>query len=144
VEERGAALDRGAAEVSVQAVLQAALADCLRGAGGLDGVAVFDAPPVRGALPYVVIEEAVLGDWSTKDMAGREGRLAVTIRDGGERPVRLRGLAGAAEDAVLGMAGEVGEGWRVASLVLVRSRLVREGAGWVSVSEFRVRVLREG
>ena len=126
--------------MSVQAILQAAVVASLE---GLDVTGVFDAPPVRCALPYAVVEEAVLADWGTKDMAGREGRLAVSIHDGGERPARLRVLAGAAEDAVSGMAREIGEGWRVASLVFVRSRIVRDGVRWVAVSEWRVRMLKE-
>jgi hypothetical protein len=127
--------------MSVQALMQAAVVAAL---DGLDVTGVFDAPPVRGALPYAVVEEAVLADWSTKDMAGREGRLAVSIFDGGERPVRLRVLAGAAEDAVGAMARELGEGWRMASLVFVRSRIVRDGVRWVAMSEWRVRILKEG
>lgn len=128
--------------MSVQAMLQAAMAAALE---GLDVTGVFDAPPVRAGLPYAVVEEAVLADWSTKDMAGREGRLAVLVHDSGERPVRLRGLAGAAEDAIAGMTRELGEGWRVVTLVLARSRIVRERDGrWVAMSEWRVRMLKEG
>jgi len=126
--------------MSVQAMLQAAMVAAL---DGLEVTGVFDAPPVRCALPYAVVEEAVLADWSTKDMDGREGRLAVSLYDGGERPVRLRVLAGAAEDAVGAMPREIGEGWRVASLVFVRSRIVREGVRWVAVGEWRVRMLKE-
>ena len=121
-------------------MLQAAVVASLE---GLDVTGVFDAPPVRCALPYAVVEEAVLADWSTKDMAGREGRLAVSIHGGGERPARLRVLAGAAEDAVGAMPRELGEGWRVTSLVFVRGRIVREGVRWVAVSEWRVRMLKE-
>lgn len=130
--------------MSAAARLQAALADALRAADGLAALtAVFDAPPVRAALPHATVEETVLADWSTKDMAGREGRAAVTLRDGGERPVRLRELAGAAEEAVLAMPRELGGGWRIASLVFVRGRVVREGQGWTATSEFRVRMLKE-
>lgn len=126
--------------MSVQALLSAAMAEAL---SGLE-VAVFDAPPVRAARPYAVIEEAVLSDWSTKDMAGREGRLAVTLSDGGERPVRLRALAGEIEDAIDAMSGDLGEGWRVVTLMLARSRIVREGESrWMAMSEWRVRILRE-
>jgi hypothetical protein len=130
--------------MSARARLHAAIAAALRGGEGLDALtAVFDAPPVRSALPHATIEEAVLADWGTKDMAGREGRAAVTLRDGGERPVRLRALAGAAEDAVLAMPRDLGGGWRIASLVFVRGRIAREGTGWAAASEFRVRMLKE-
>ncbi|AJP73131.1 tail completion protein gp17 [Sphingomonas hengshuiensis] len=133
--------------MSVQGILQEALRAALAGHAPLAGAvtAIFDAPPVRAARPYALIDEAVLVDWGTKDMAGREGRIAVRIFDSGERPVRLRGLAGAAEDAVAAMPVVLGEGWRIASLVLLRSRIVREGeARWVATSEWRVRLLRSG
>lgn len=131
--------------MSVQELLQAGLKAALEDHAPLADVVtgVFDAPPARGALPYALVEEAVLADWSTKDMAGREGRVAIAIRDGGERPVRLRALAGAAEDAVEAMPRALGEGWAVASLVLVRGRIQREGDGrWLAISEYRVRMLR--
>jgi hypothetical protein len=132
--------------MSVQALLSAAMVQALRDHAGLADVVtgVFDAPPVRAARAYAVVEEALLGDWSTKDMAGREGRLAVTLYDGGERPVRLRALAGEAEAAIDAMPRDIGGGWRVVTLVFVRGRIVREGDGrWAAMSEWRVRMLRE-
>lgn len=129
--------------MSARERLQAAVTAALRAAEGLAGVAVFDAPPVRAAAPHALVEEPVLADWSTKDMAGREGRIAVLLRDGGERPARLRELAGAAEEAVLAMPAPLGAGWRVVSLAFVRGRMVRDRSGWVATSEFRVRMLRE-
>lgn len=126
--------------MSVQEVLQAALVEAL---SGLEVTRVFDAPPVRGARPYALVEEAWLSDWGTKDMAGREGRFAVALFDAGERPARLRMLAGEVETAIEAMPREIGEGWAIASLVLLRSRISREGDGrWQSMSEFRVRMLR--
>ncbi|RYJ01522.1 MAG: DUF3168 domain-containing protein [Acetobacteraceae bacterium] len=119
----------------MQAAVAGALAD-------LPVTGVFDCPPVRAARPFAVIEEAMLADWGTKDLAGREGRFAVRVLDSGERPVRLRTLAGAVEDAVEAMPRMLGEGWAVASLVFVRGRIARDSAGWASVSEFRVRMLR--
>jgi hypothetical protein len=131
--------------MSVQAVMQAAMVAALEDHAPLSVSAVFDAPPVRGAMPYAVVEEAVFADWGTKDMAGREGRIAVLIHDSGERPVRLRALTGAAETAIEAMPRDLGEGWRLASLVLMRSRIFRERDGrWAAVSEWRVRMLREG
>ncbi|MEP9359321.1 DUF3168 domain-containing protein [Sphingomonas sp. KR3-1] len=126
--------------MSVQEVLQAALVEAL---AGLAVTAVFDAPPVRAARPYALVEEAWLADWGTKDMAGREGRFAVTLFDAGERPARLRALCGEVEAAIEAMPRAIGEGWAIASLVLLRSRIAREGEGrWTATSEFRVRMLR--
>lgn len=133
--------------MSAREVLQAALVAAIAGDAGLaDALThVCDAPPSRAARPYALVEEAVLTDWGTKDMAGREGRVAVTLFDTGERPVRARLLAAGIEDAVGAMPRELGEGWRLVSLVLIRSRLAREGERhWAATSEFRVRMLKEG
>jgi len=67
--------------VSGRVVLQAAVVARLNAV--LD-VSVFDAPPVRGGLPYAVVDEPVLSDWSTKTWVGREGRAA-GARGGGDR-----------------------------------------------------------
>lgn len=129
--------------MSPREVLPGAIIAALRGAPGLADAALFDALPARAALPHGVVEEPLLADWSTKDMAGREGRVAVTLRDGGERPVRLRELADAAEAAVLAMPRGLGGGWRIVSLAFVRGRIVRERQGWAATSEFRIRMLQE-
>ena len=115
---------------------------CAALAEALDSVPVFDAPPVRMPLPYVVVEEPLLADWSTKDIAGREGRVTIRLHDVGERPMRLRALAGLAEDALEMMDPELGEGWRMVTIALLRSRIVRAKDGWTAMSEFRVRMLR--
>lgn len=131
--------------MSAHAVLAEALAQALAAHAPL-GVAingVFEAPPARALRPYAVIEDVVLVDWSTKDMPGREGRLTIALFDLGEGTARLRALAGDAADAVLGLPRDLGEGWRIASLSFVRSRIVREGeARRTAIIEFRVRMLR--
>lgn len=132
--------------MSARELLQAGLRSALRGHAPFSGgvTAVFDAPPLRAALPYALVDEPLLADWGTKDMAGREGRIAVLLRDTGERPIRLRTLIGEAEVAIEAMPRALGGGWFVTSLALVRSRVVREGDGrWMAASEWRVRMLRE-
>jgi hypothetical protein len=109
------------------------------------GAAVFDAPPMRMAHPYAVVEEPVLADWSSKSWRGHEARIAVTIRDEGERPVRLRALLAQAEEAVAGLPRTLDGGWRTASVTPLRSRLVRSGGrGWLGQAEFTVRLWRDG
>ena len=103
----------------------------------------YDGPPLKAAFPYAIVEAGAESDWSHKSGAGREIRLAVTIRDKGERPDRLRRLIAAAETAVMAIGGEA-DGWRIASLVFLRSRTMREsGLGWAGVSEFRARMLAD-
>ncbi len=106
---------------------------------------VFDAPPPRAATPYAVIGEALLSDWGTKDMAGREARVVVSLHDAGESPARLRRLAGELETAVTGMPRAIGGGWELASRVLLRARIERKGEGrWIATSEWRLRMLKSG
>jgi len=126
--------------MSGRGVLQAAIVARLTAV--LD-VSVFDAPPARGGLPYAVVDEPVLSDWSTKSWSGREGRVVLTLHDGGERPVRLRALLAAAEDGLDGLPADLGEGWRVVRLALVRSRVLRVGDRWRGTSELLVRMYRE-
>ncbi len=126
--------------MSAGAVLQAGVVARL--ADVLD-CAVFDAPPVRAAIPHAVVEDPVLGDWSSATWRGREGRLVVTLHDGGERPVRLRAALGAAEAAVEGLDPLLSDGWRLVRAQLVRSRVLRVGERWRGTSEFLVRMYRE-
>jgi hypothetical protein len=104
---------------------------------------VFDAPPARAVRPYAVVEDPVLVDWGTKDMMGREGRLTVGLFEAGEDRKRLRVLADQATAAVAGLPRELGEGWRIASLAFLRSRIFREAPELcAAVVEFRVRMLQ--
>lgn len=132
--------------MSAAALLQAAAAARLRASPALAGTGVFDAPPVRAALPYALVDEPLLADWSTKSWTGREARLSVLVHDAGERPVRLRSLAAAAEEALLSLGGdldgELADGWRIASVAPLRNRIVRGGDRWIAGIEVRVRVYR--
>ena len=125
--------------MSAESVVQAALLAGLRGVAGLNGV--FEGPPVKATPPYAEIGELLSGDWSVKDRDGRELRLAVTVRDAGETAARVQALGDAVGAAIAGLPRDL-DGWRVASLVFVRSRLLRPAPGrWSAVIEYRVRML---
>ncbi|WNO53544.1 DUF3168 domain-containing protein [Stakelama saccharophila] len=131
--------------MSVRSLLQQALVTALSGDPAVGGAvtAVFDAPPPRVAMPYALVEETVLSDWGAKDVAGREGRVLVLIEDAGERPVRVRSLCDAAGAALAAMPRELGEGWRIVTMVPLRSRVLRAGRDrWTGSVEARVRLLR--
>ena len=105
---------------------------------------VYDAPPLQAALPHALVAIDLESDWSHKSGAGRDVRLAVSIFDKAERPERLRRLAGEAETALGAIGGSVG-GWRVATMVFLRTRIVRGRDGvWVAIVEFRARLLAAG
>jgi hypothetical protein len=124
-------------------VLRAAMVAAMRAdpvlAAALNGV--FLGPAVRASPPFAEVAETLGTDWGTKDRRGREVRLAVLVRDATETPARLMELAEAVEQAVLAMPRML-DGWQVASLVFVRSRVAGEGPGrWLAAVEFRARVL---
>ncbi|MBA3878928.1 MAG: hypothetical protein C0500_04345 [Sphingobium sp.] len=129
--------------MSAEAVFQAALTDALTSAIGDRLNGVFEGPAVKATAPYAEIGELLSIDWSTKDAEGRELRSLIQLRDRAETAVRLQGLACDADAAIRGMAPAL-DGWQIASVVLVRNRIVRSGVGqWTALIEHRVRVLAE-
>jgi len=128
--------DLGAGDALCAAALAA-----LGGVADLNGV--YDGPPIRAAFPYAVVEAGPESDWSHKSGTGRELRLAVVIRDSGERPARLRALIQAAEAAIGGVGGAL-DGWQVVTLHFLRSRMLREaGAGRAGAIDYRARMLKD-
>lgn len=124
--------------MSAGASLQQAIALRLTALSELSGV--YDGPPVRAVFPYVAIDAGSEGDWSHKSGEGREVLVATTLWD--EQPARIRPLADALEQAVLGTT--VVDGWQLVSLRLVRRRIVRDVAGpWAAAVDFRARLLRD-
>ena len=111
----------------------------------LDLGGVYPGPPLQAAHPHAVVECGPELDWGHKSGRGRELRLAVTLRDRGERPDRAQAFADVAEAAV--EAGLEVEGWRLVSLALVRRRTVAEGrgvgAGFAVAIDWRARMLAE-
>jgi Protein of unknown function (DUF3168) len=108
----------------------------------LGGIApVYDGAPPRAAFPYIMISDSPVSDWSTKTERGREIRLALTIWDDGEVGESLRTLMIAVEAAMDAFPRNL-PGWRVASLVFLRSLISREpGAPSVALIEHRVRMI---
>ena len=121
------------------ATLTAAVMAALRELGGLTGV--HEAMPLQAAAPYAIVEAGLEADWGHKSGLGREVRVRVTLRDQGERPTRLRGLAPEAAAALDGIGPEL-DGWRLVTLNFVRSMIVAEKAGrWAMTLDYRARML---
>ena len=102
---------------------------------------IYDGPPTRAAFPYASVTDGLTSDWGTKTKPGREIRLAFTVWDDGEAASRLADLMGHVDDAILAIPRDL-PGWRIASLVFLRSIVVRDPAGpWAGLVEHRVRLL---
>jgi hypothetical protein len=125
--------------------LVGALRGALETAQAIAGrIAVFDAPPVRAARPYLVIDEPVESGWGAQGVDAREYRIAIRVHDAGERPLRLRAIGEAVDEAMRGLPRDLNDGWGLASVALVRARTLREGGDrWVLASEWRVRMVAE-
>jgi hypothetical protein len=126
---------KGAGEALAEAAIAA-----LGGVAGLNHV--YDGPPLTAAFPHARIEAGPESDWSHKSGVGRELRLAIVLRDQGERPARLRALTAAAEAAAGAIPSEL-DGWRLVNMVFLRGTLLREpGAAWAAAIEYRARLLK--
>jgi hypothetical protein len=123
-------------------MLQAAAIEALE---GVELGAVYPGPPLQAAFPHAVVECGAETDWGHKSGRGRELRLAVTLRDAGERPDRAQAFAEIAEATIA--AGLEVEGWRLVTLALVRRRTVAEGrggrGGWAVTIDYRARMLAD-
>ena len=107
---------------------------------GLNGA--YDGPPLTAASPYATVETGPESDWSHKSGEGRELRLSILVRDKGESPARLRAIMAATEAAVAGIGQDLA-GWRLVTLVFLRSSMLREGgAAWAAAIEYRARLLK--
>ncbi len=131
------------ADVTVRAAVIAALRGDAALMAGIN--ALFDGEPVRATMPYGVVGECISAEWGGKDLEGREVRLTVALLDGGEAPGKLAGRM-ARVDAVMAGIADAGEGWRIVTARLVRSRLSRVNrqpmSGWQAVMDYRVRAVR--
>jgi hypothetical protein len=117
---------------AVQAALVTLLADI---------APVYDGAPPRAAFPYIVISDSPVTDWSTKSEQGREIRLALTIWDDGEAAASLREVMISVEAVIDDLPRNLA-GWRVASLVFLRSLISREpDAPSAALIEYRVRMI---
>lgn len=133
--------------MSGEMIVRAAVIAALRGDAALmeriNGL--FDGAPVRVSPPFVAVEEAVAGEWGAKGLEACEARLTIVARDPGDGLGAL-GPVMARVGAVMGALGAAGEGWRVVSARLIRSRTARAGKGaegWAATMEYRVRAVRE-
>ncbi|HKX89126.1 MAG TPA: DUF3168 domain-containing protein [Sphingopyxis sp.] len=89
---------------------------------------IFDGTPPRATAPYVAVGAADGVDWGTKDRAGREVRLTLTLFGAG-RATDDKAI-GRVEAVAAAMRGPAGT-WSVVGARVIRTRLTfaRE-SGW--------------
>lgn len=102
---------------------------------------VFHRMPARVAAPFVVLDDVLATDWSTKDRPGREARLAFVIRDGSDDAAPVADIAAALETR-LATIPRAATGYRLVSLSPLRSRTVRPDALWLVTLDYRARLLQ--
>jgi hypothetical protein len=126
---------------SAESALRARALELLANDAVLAGLVhgIFDGTPPRASAPYVTVGTAEGSDWGTKDRAGREIRLALTLVGVGspgddEAAARIDAVA----HALRGPAGV----WTVVGARTIRTRFTfaRDG-GWRREMVVRCRCL---
>lgn len=110
-------------------------------AGALNAIA--EEAPLRAPLPWLAISASASTDWSTKDLTGREVRIAIELHTRGDTALGDAALVAAIERRVESLpADQSASGFRVASLVFTRSRAEQRGeAARATLLEWRARLL---
>ncbi|OHD04461.1 DUF3168 domain-containing protein [Sphingopyxis sp. RIFCSPHIGHO2_12_FULL_65_19] len=113
----------------VDGALRARVLDLLARDAALAGLVhgIFDGTPPRASAPYVSIGAAEGREWGTKDRAGREIRLTLTLVGVGDAAADAAARIEAVVGALRGAAGD----WTVVAVRTIRTRFTfaRDG-GW--------------
>ncbi|WP_077148769.1 DUF3168 domain-containing protein [Sphingopyxis sp. KK2] len=89
---------------------------------------IFDGVPARASAPYASVGAAEGSDWGTKDVAGREVRVTLSLAGVGDAAADA--AASRIEALVTGLRG-AGDGWRIASARVMRTRFgFAKDGGW--------------
>ena len=125
-------------EIPLRAALLAWLAADASLAAQLNAVTE-EAPP-RTALPWLAVAASASTDWSAKEVAGREVRIALELHCRGDQPVAAAELVTAIEMRIAALP-PAQPGWRVVSVTMLRARAEMRAANTRAVlleSRFRV------
>jgi hypothetical protein len=103
--------------------------------------AITEEAPSRTALPWLALTASASTDWSAKDLAGREIRIALELNYRGDDPLSEAALVAGIERRVESLP-TLQDGFRIASLTFLRARAEQRGeARRALVLEYRARVL---
>lgn len=128
-------------EVPLRAALMAWLAADPALLGTLN--AVVEEVPTRAALPWLAIAASASADWSTKDRAGREVRVALELHCRGDRPDTAATLVSAIESRIAALPA-VQVGFRVVTAQFLRAHAEQRAANTrAMLLEYRFRLLAE-
>ena len=103
--------------------------------------AVTEEAPSRTALPWLAVAASASADWSAKDVAGREVRVALELHCRGDQPDAAAALVAAIEARIAALPSAQA-GLRVVSVTFLRARAEMRSANTRAVLlEYRFRVL---
>lgn len=105
--------------------------------------AVVEEAPSRTALPWLAIAASASADWSAKDRAGREVRVALELHCRGDQPGSAAALVGAIEARIAAMPAAQ-SGFRVVTAQFLRARAEQRGANTRAILiEYRFRLMAD-
>lgn len=103
--------------------------------------AIVEEAPSRTALPWLALAASASADWSCKDRAGREVRIALELHCRGDRPDAAAALVSAIEARVAALTAAQA-GFRVVTATFLRARAEQRAANTRAILlEYRFRVL---
>ncbi|MFC3175232.1 DUF3168 domain-containing protein [Novosphingobium bradum] len=129
----------------MEIALRAALIEWLAGDAGLAGAlnAITEEAPAKAALPWLALATSASIDWSAKDRAGREVRIALELHCRGDRPDSAATLVAALESRIEALPAQQ-DGYRIVVARFLRARS-RQSPGNVRsiMTEYNFRLLAD-
>jgi hypothetical protein len=126
----------------MEIALRAALIDWLEMDPALSELnAMVEEAPRRAELPWLAIAASASADWSTKDTAGREVRIALELHCRGDGLSTAAGLVRAIEERI-GALPSAQDGFQIVTSQFLRARAEQRPANTRAVLlEYRFRLL---
>jgi len=128
-------------EIPLRAALLAWLAADPTLSGQLN--AIVEEAPSRSALPWLAVAASASADWSVKERAGREVRIALELHCRGDRPESAAALTGGIEARIAALPAAQA-GFRVVNAQFLRARAEQRAANTRAILiEYRFRLLAD-
>jgi hypothetical protein len=129
----------------MEVTLRAALIAWLKADAALSAQlnAIVEEAPSRTSLPWLAVAASASADWSTKDRAGREVRVALELHCRGDQPTGAGGLSSAIEARIAAMP-TAQAGFTLVNTQFLRARAEQRGESRRAVLiEYRFRILAD-